>query len=272
MNSLGVRLALILAVLAALLLAGTFAFKVTEDLSLFEAFYFTIVTVSTVGYGDIQLTTTAGRIVAIVLIIVGVGTFLAVVASVTQLLLQRRQERLRRERLNMAVSAFFSEIGTYLLRVFCSFDPGLESVRELHQIDEKWTDRDFNQLRATLRGHTFDVDPARLDLALLRGFLTEKSQMLLGLLENPNLVEHEAFTDLLRAIFHLKDELVARPEPLEVPESDLNHLAVDVRRAYALLAGQWVDYLMYLRREYPFLFSLALRLNPFCRDASPVVG
>ncbi|ASF47201.1 NAD-binding protein [Methylovulum psychrotolerans] len=42
---------------------------------LFDAVYFTIVTVSTVGYGDITPHTTGGRIVAMVLILSGLGVF-----------------------------------------------------------------------------------------------------------------------------------------------------------------------------------------------------
>lgn len=43
--------------------------------SLFDAVYFTIVTVSTVGYGDITPQTTGGRIVAMILILSGLGVF-----------------------------------------------------------------------------------------------------------------------------------------------------------------------------------------------------
>ena len=70
---------------------------------------------------------------------------------------------------------------------------------------------------------------------------------------------------------HMKEELVSRPEPLEVPDTDLAHLANDARRVYVLLAKQWVSYMLHLRKEYPYLFSLALRTNPFCVDRSAIV-
>ena len=95
---------------------------ILEDLSFTEAFYFTVVTISTVGYGDINPSTVAGRVLAIVLIVVGVGTFLAVLANATQALLERRQERARKQRINMLIGVFFSEIGTRLLHFFSSFD------------------------------------------------------------------------------------------------------------------------------------------------------
>jgi hypothetical protein len=56
-----------------------------------------------------------------------------------------------------------------------------------------------------------------------------------------------------------------------LPETDLNHLANDIKRVYVLLTGQWVGYMRYLKRSYPYLFSLALRTNPFSEEISPVV-
>jgi hypothetical protein len=44
-----------------------------------------------------------------------------------------------------------------------------------------------------------------------------------------------------------------------------------MRRAYALLFSEWISYLSHLREDYPYLFSLAVRTNPFDRDASVVV-
>jgi hypothetical protein len=86
---------------------------------------------------------------------------------------------------------------------------------------------------------------------------------LLGLLENQNLLEHERFTDVLWATFHLLEELMARPEFAGLPKSDLDHLAGDMRRAYQNILCQWIDYMRHLKTAYPYLFSLALRTNPF---------
>lgn len=52
-----------------------------EDLSPVDALYFSIVTMATVGYGDIHPVTPLGKIFAIVMIFCGVGTFLGVVAG-----------------------------------------------------------------------------------------------------------------------------------------------------------------------------------------------
>ena len=92
------------------------------------------------------------------------------------------------------------------------------------------------------------------------------------LIENPALLEHESFTDLLLAIFHLTEELARRPNLEGLPKSDLAHLRVDIDRTYRLLVHEWLAYMKYLKVSYPYLFHLAMRTNPFDQTASPVVS
>jgi hypothetical protein len=94
---------------------------------------------------------------------------------------------------------------------------------------------------------------------------------LLRQIENPDLIEHGAFTELLWATIHLWDELMSRKNLTGLPETDLAHLANDARRVYSNLVGQWLDYLLHLKRRYPYLFSLALRTNPFNENPSTII-
>ena len=86
------------------------------------------------------------------------------------------------------------------------------------------------------------------------------------------MLEHESFTQLLRAVFHLTEELESRGKMTGLPESDYAHLAGDMKRVYILIVREWLDYMEHLKTNYPYLFSLAMRTNPFDRDASPVVA
>ena len=93
------------------------------------------------------------------------------------------------------------------------------------------------------------------------------------LLENPNLLEHERFTDLLWAVFHLTEELIFRGELLEdLPDTDYEHLNIDLRRAYSQLTIEWISYTAHLKESYPFLYSFVARVNPMNPQASPVVS
>ena len=250
---------------------GTTGFMVIEHLSFIDALYFTIVTISTVGYGDIHPVGTAGKLLSIVLIVIGIGTFLSIITHFTKPLFQRSLNRLRRHRLNMLIRVFFTEIGDQLLGLFVNYDPDIESIREEVLIDNRWTTADFTQLRRRFQQVEFGIDPSLINLATLKSFLQEKGEMLIRLIENPDLLEYESFTELLWTIVHLRNELMARRSVVSLPETDIEHLADDSKRVYGLLAKQWVRHLQHLKRRYPYLFSLALRTNPFSENPSPIV-
>lgn len=84
---------------------------------------------------------------------------------------------------------------------------------------------------------------------------------------NPNLPEHSTFTDMLWALYHFIDELENRSEPSELPETDLEHLSVDLSRVYGLLVYEWIFYMKHLKEKYPYLWSLAIRKNPFANNS-----
>ena len=102
--------------------------------------------------------------------------------------------------------------------------------------------------------------------------MIDKRSFLLVLLENPSLLEHETFTELLRAVFHLTEELEQRNDLKYLPRADYEHLELDIERAYKLLINEWLQYMEYLMIEYPYLFSLAIRTNPFDPNAKVEIG
>ena len=264
------RILIYLAIFLAAMTFGTVGFSLVEGLSPADAFYFSIVTIATVGYGDIHPSTQAGKILAIFLIVVGVGSFLGVVANATEMMLNRREKKIRLEKLNMVIGVFFSEVGTKLLTVCATADANLEGIRDDLKVSVNWAEKDFFRARGNLTKYRSAIDSKRMDLDELRGFLLGKRSFLLGLLENPVMMEHEYFTDLLWAIFHFGDELAHREDLETLPATDTAHLKGDLTRAYDLLIVQWLDYMIYLKKRYPYLFSLATRTNPFDKAASPI--
>jgi hypothetical protein len=265
------RLRVYLIIFIAVLLIGTFGFMLLEQLTLLDALYFTIVTMGTVGYGDIAPHSPAGKLLDIFLVVAGVGTFVGVVANATELFIQRRDQKVRQQKLNMVIGLFYSETGTELLRLCTRADPGLSFCAKDFTVGSNWTDADFDSARDRLKAHTFSVDGERVDLPALHEFLARQGSLIVRLLESPYMLEHELFTDLLIATLHLKEELELRPGFAGLPETDLQHLAGDINRVYGLLARQWLGYMVEVKVHYPFLFSLALRTNPFNPEASVVV-
>jgi hypothetical protein len=187
-------------------------------------------------------------------------------------LLEYREKQHKMEKLNMIIGIFFSEMGTELLSYFSDIDPDLDSIRKDLFIDGNWSPGDFDGLVMRLNGYRYRVDPSRLDLKSLSEFILGKRDFVLTLMENPNLLEHERFTELLRVVFHVADELRFRKENTSLPQTDLNHIAADINRAYGMLVREWVLYMGHLKRHFPYLFSLAVRTNPFDQNATVIVS
>jgi len=262
---------ILVAVFVGITLLGTVGFMLIEHLSFLDALYFTLVTIATVGYGDIHPTTQTAKWFVILLIVCGVGTFGGILASATELLVNRRENEVRKQKRNMVAGLFFSELGNKLMLHFCSMDSRLEDMRKDLLFTNDWTDDRFAAVGQRLKAHSFDVTVQSGSLEELRNLLQAKGPLLLRLLENPLLLEHESFTELLRAVFHLREELLHRNAFQSLPETDYAHLAGDIKRAYRLLVLEWLGYLGHLKKYYPYLFSLALRTNPFKPDRSAVV-
>jgi hypothetical protein len=185
--------------------------------------------------------------------------------------LRERERQAMLHKLNMIIGAFYSEVGNDLIRRITAFDPrAAELLDGLAGGDPAAAER-REAARAVL-GAGGPVDARLGDLVALRDLLAAKRAFLLVLLQDPNLLEHETFSELTWAVLHLTEELMARPDPAHLGEADLDHISGDLQRAYRLLALEWLAYLTHLRSEYPYLYSLAARLNPFDPQASAVIA
>lgn len=265
------RVRVYLCLIALVIAIGIPGFMITEGLSAIDALYFCIVTIATVGYGDVVPTTPAGKALAIFVILGGVGSFLGLVVNSMESWFYRIERQKQLKKLNLLIGAFFSVIGRDLLLIFSHGDPAAEEISELLQAPGEWTDRACGELKKALEGRDFRLDTARVGLEETRRLLVAHRDFLVRLLENPMILEKERFTDTLLALFHLAEELECREEFACLPASDLEHLGGDMARIYRLLVLEWVEYMRYLKEHYPYLFSLALRKNPFDHGASPVV-
>ncbi|MGO9580550.1 MAG: hypothetical protein ACLP2P_14205 [Desulfobaccales bacterium] len=186
-------------------------------------------------------------------------------------LLGLRAKAAKLAKLNMVIGAFFSEVGGALLKTLSVWDRHLPEFQQQVAHISHWTGPDFATFSQGLAENDFRIELKAGDLEALRDFLLQKRDFLLRLLENPNLLEHDSFANLLLAVFHLTEELAQRTDLHRLSGSDQEHLAGDVQRGYVRLIKEWLAYMAHLQSRYPYLFSLALRTNPFDPFATPEI-
>jgi len=73
---------------------GTVVFHLLEKWSWIDSLYFTIITLATIGYGDLVPTTPVGKLVTVIFVIIGVGIFLGFLNKMMETRVERRERRL----------------------------------------------------------------------------------------------------------------------------------------------------------------------------------
>jgi hypothetical protein len=203
--------------------------------------------------------------------IVFVPVQVLLVTLIIERLLNEREKQAMMKKLNMIIGAFMSEVGAEFLRrvdSFCGEAPDL--ARHL-AVKDSWGKADYKAAAEFAERYQANLNADAGQLLELRDYLLGKRFFVLALLQNSNLLEHDCFTDLLWAICHLTEELEARSDFQTLPASDRQHLHGDIQRANGMLIREWLSYMQHLKADYPYIYSLAIRTNPFNPDASPVV-
>jgi voltage-gated potassium channel len=115
--------------LVVLVTLNTLFFSVVEGFGFIESLYFTVITLTTVGYGDVIPGTTQGMVVALVTVVLGVTLFGLLVGSVTEILVEGQIRRvLGRRKLEKEITALKDHF------IVCGFGRiGSIVCRELHQ-------------------------------------------------------------------------------------------------------------------------------------------
>lgn len=182
-------------------------------------------------------------------------------------LLAERERLARQHKMNMVISVFFASVGESLLRNLRRVVTNCDELAPAVAVTPQWRAADLVRGRGLLAQIRVRIRVDAESLVLFRDLLDGSTDTLLRLLENPVLLEHESFTDVLWSVFHIHDELSARADLTTLSEADLAHLAGDFERGYQCLLDQWLAYLLYLHSDYPYLYSLRARANPLRSDA-----
>lgn len=201
--------------------------------------------------------------------------FLPVYVIIVTLMIERvlrERERLAvMRKLNMVIGVFFSEAGNRLFKELSAYVVSCDDLKRHLLINGTWKEQEFFTALEYLRKSDVKIESSHCEKLGLKEFLVGKRCFLVSLLENQTLLEHEEFTDLLWAVFHLLEELEARDTFDNMPQSDIDHIDGDIKRVFGHLSREWVMYMQHLKRDYPYLFSLAVRLNPMIASPNPTV-
>ena len=100
-----------------------------------DAFWWTIVTITTVGYGEYYPVTIAGRIIAVFIMLSGIGIFALFVSTFAQRRFQRTESRLKSK--TKQASLLIDETKT--------------TIKSKIEVIEKLTDEDFDTLVVMLK-------------------------------------------------------------------------------------------------------------------------
>jgi voltage-gated potassium channel len=82
----------LLAFTLSLISGGSLFYWLVEGWSLLDATYFSVITIATVGYGDLAPKTAAGKIFTMIYVLCGIGLFLATAAAVGRHVVRRASE------------------------------------------------------------------------------------------------------------------------------------------------------------------------------------
>lgn len=196
------------------------------------------------------------------------------VAIVTVVLGSYIKSRERTERINkisVVINAFFSEAGTEILISLTGFSKNFGDFNNMMNIQTDWTDNMFSNTVRRLENANIQIECTSQKLEDLKKLMKSKRDFLNRMIENPNLLEHDTFTDMLLSVFHVMEELIARSGFEDDSRADMAHLSGDIKRAIMTLLIQWIEYMRHLSSEYPYLYSLEVRKNPFCKNGSVMI-
>jgi hypothetical protein len=195
-----------------------------------------------------------------------------IVAFLLDEIIEKKEKEAMLEKLDMLMSTFFSEVGNELINQLSTANKYKASTENLKSI-KNWNEDDFDNKLAELKDASLDfqaslsAEEREEFLENLRTLLAGKREFIINLINNPNLLEKEEFTELINAILHLDEELEHRKDLTLVTDTDFGHLNGDMKRVYDKLVYEWVYYLKYLYKHYPYMIALVVRTNPFDEDA-----
>jgi voltage-gated potassium channel len=149
MDPLARRLLFVALAVAATLAGGTLGFVLIEHYPIFDAFYMTLTTVTTVGYGELHTLSHAGRIFNSFLILFGVVIMLLAIGAMTQTVIELELNQFFGKR---RVKNMIEKLEGHI--ILCGFGRvGRGAAQELQQAGAKFVvvDRDDDRVESAIK-------------------------------------------------------------------------------------------------------------------------
>jgi len=83
-------------ILVAIILSGTVFYSLVEKWAVIDSIYFSIMTIATIGYGDLAPTTPLSKIFTIVMALSGIGVFVGIATKLAQEFTRKEIEKRHR--------------------------------------------------------------------------------------------------------------------------------------------------------------------------------
>lgn len=189
-------------------------------------------------------------------------------AFIIENLIEKRNTFHKMEKLVMIKGVFFSEFGSELLQKLVKYDSNAKAISAEAHVNKNWGSKEFKKLNRVMDNHAFESNINKVPLLEISNLINKNKDFLLSIITNPVLMEHEIFSDMTVALFHLKEELQDIYINTDCPCCDDAHLRQDIKNLYRLMAKNWAAYMRHLKEEYPALFVKAMIHNPFNRNIS----
>jgi voltage-gated potassium channel len=172
------RFLLPLYLLNGLLLVGTLGYIFIENYPAFDAFYMTIITIATVGYGEVHPLSTGGKIFTSFLIITSFGTFAYAVSTITQFVTDGEfNDFFKNKRLNNAVEKLSGHV------IICGYGRnGRQAAHILKKHDKRFVVIETDKKITSAIHHKFSdlvlTGNATMDEILIKAGISKASALI----------------------------------------------------------------------------------------------
>ena len=194
--------------------------------------------------------------------------YIFITAVIAEKLLSKQEKIEMSMKMNSLVGIFFNEIGYEMIRILTKYDNNIRKIKdELHDA-ENLDAAMAKRIRSIVETHKYIVPIKTDDIYEIYELLLSKKDLMLVLMSNTSLIEKHGFSDLLLSVGHIIEEINTRCEISKFDDENTGHLHIDIERAYKNLINEWVAYMLYIKKDYIYLFKQAIRINPFLSDES----